>query len=374
VLGTLIRGGPVSRVDLARSTGLTPGGVTRAVQPLVRSGLVAETAARGRGGVGRPAASLDLRAGSELQVGVKVTATELVSVVCDLRCEVLGVVTEPLAGTGPEAVVDQLVQRVRAWQAVHPRVRRVGVAVSGDVDVATGHVGYSPFLGWRQVPLGPLLAGRLALPVVVENDVRALLTGEHVVGEHAGTPSLALVTIGAGVGCALLLEGRVVHGIHGVTGEIGHVLADSAGPVCHCGNVGCVEAIAGEDAILRRMDALGHPGLAVADVVAMARAGDPEAHEVLAAAGRAVGVGLATLANLFGPAVIVLTGEAVAGPDEDFDVMEPSVREAFAARAFGSAADCEVVLRPLTFVDWARGAAACAVADLVAGGTRAAVV
>ncbi|MVA75311.1 ROK family protein [Auraticoccus sp. F435] len=365
VLGTLIREGPTSRMQLARMTGLTPGGITRAISPLVDSGLVRETAARPAGGRGRPATALEVQADRELQVGVKVTATGLVAVLCDLRCRVLAEHHEELRGQDPPTVLEQVAELVRRWCREHPRVRRAGLSLSGDVDPSTGQVGYSPFLGWRDLPVGRLLAGMVDVPVVVENDVRALLTGEHMAGTGAGAHSLAMVTIGAGIGCALLLEGRVVHGSHGVLGEIGHVLADSAGPRCHCGNVGCVEALAGEAAVLEQMAGRGHPGLTVPEVVAMARAGSADAREVLAGAGRAIGIGLATLANLFGPAVIVLTGEAVGGPDGDYDVMAPSVREEFARRAFGSAADCELVLRPLTFTDWARGAAACAVAALL---------
>ncbi|MEO6412526.1 MAG: ROK family transcriptional regulator [Pedococcus sp.] len=364
-LRTLLVRGSSSRIGLARATGLTPGGVTRAVQPLIKRGLVTEDATLAGVGRGRPAQSLSVVADRELQVGVKVTASELISVVCDLRCNVLAQRTEPLRNQAPEAVSHHLAAVIAAWRESFPAIVRVGVAISGDVDSHRGQVGYSPFLGWRDVPLGHLVAARTGLHVVVENDVRALLTGEHLFGARSSAESLAMVTIGAGIGCALLLQGRVVRSSRGVLGEIGHVLADSSGPMCHCGNIGCVEAIAGEAAIVSSLARRGYPNLDIHQVLEMARADHPAAREVLAEAGRAIGIGLATLANLFGPAVIVLTGEAVGGPDGDYEVMEPSIRETFAQRAFGSAADCELVLQPLGLADWARGAAACAVAELV---------
>jgi predicted NBD/HSP70 family sugar kinase len=364
-LRTLLVRGSSSRIGLARATGLTPGGVTRAVQPLIQRGLVTEDATLAGVGRGRPAQSLSVVADRELQVGVKVTASELISVVCDLRCNVLAQRTEPLGNQSPEAVSEHLAVVIAAWRESFPAIVRVGVAISGDVDSHGGQVGYSPFLGWRDVPLGRMVAARTGLHVVVENDVRALLTGEHLFGVRSSAESLAMVTIGAGIGGALLLQGRVVRSSRGVLGEIGHVLADSRGPMCHCGNVGCVEAIAGEAAIVSSMARRGHPNVDIHQVLEMARADHPAAREVLAEAGRAIGVGLATLANLFGPAVIVLTGEAVGGPDGDYEVMEPSIRAMFAQRAFGSAADCELVLQPLGLADWARGAAACAVAELV---------
>jgi predicted NBD/HSP70 family sugar kinase len=239
-------------------------------------------------------------------------------------------------------------------------------------------VAYSPFLAWRDVPLGAEVARRTGLATTVENDVRALLTGERWYGVGRGISSLALVTVGTGIGCALLVNGQVVHGSFGVAGEVGHVLVDPEGPLCHCGNRGCVEAIAGSAGILERMAQAGFDGLGIGDVADLARSGQPDAVRVLADAGRAVGTGIATIANLLGAQHIVITGEAIgsspgpgagsgsgSGDEQDYDVMDPHVRSAFEQRAFGSAARSEIELRPLRFVDWARGAAACAVEDFV---------
>src|SRR5690606_12275163 len=151
-------------------------------------------------------------------------------------------------------------------------------------------------------------------------------------------------------------------GHSGVAGGVGHVLVDPDGPPCRCGNRGCVEAIAGSRAILDRVAAAGLPATTLDKVARLARAGQPEAERVLAEAGRAVGTGIATVANLLGPEHVLITGEAVG---TDYDVMEPHVREAFERHAFGSAARTALELRPLRFVDWARGAAACAVEDFV---------
>jgi predicted NBD/HSP70 family sugar kinase len=140
------------------------------------------------------------------------------------------------------------------------------------------------------------------------------------------------------------------------------VLVDPDGPLCHCGNRGCVEAVAGSAGILERMAQAGFPGLGIGDVAELARSGQPDAVRVLAEAGGAVGTGIATIANLLGAQHIVITGEAIGS---DYDVMDPHVRAAFEERAFGSAARSAIELRPLRFVDWARGAAACAVEDFV---------
>ncbi|GAA2241099.1 ROK family protein [Promicromonospora sukumoe] len=374
VFQQLVRSGDASRTALARDTGLTPGAITRAVRPLLEAGLLLETGDRAStdGALGRPATMVTVQAGAHQVIGVKVTADELFGVVCDLRCRVLDEATVPVGGHGPEAITDLIVGLVDRLRTGRPEVGSVGLAVSGDVDAATGHVGYSPFLGWRDVPLGTEVARRTGLATTVENDVRALLTGERWYGVGRGISSLALVTVGTGIGCALLVNGQVVHGGFGVAGEVGHVLVDPEGPLCHCGNRGCVEAIAGSAGILERMGQAGFKGLGIGDVAELARSGQPDAVRVLAEAGRAVGTGIATIANLVGAEHIVITGEAIgsspsdtADDEQDYDVMDPHVRSAFEQRAFGSAARAAIELRPLRFVDWARGAAACAVEDFV---------
>ncbi|WP_108493788.1 ROK family protein [Promicromonospora sp. AC04] len=381
VFQQLVMTGDASRTALARDTGLTPGAITRAVRPLLEVGLLHETGDRApaEGTLGRPATVVTVQAEAHLVIGVKVTADELFGVLCDLRCRVLDEVTVPVRDHRPEAIVEQITDLVAGLRAGHPEVGSIGLAVSGDVDAASGHVAYSPFLTWRDVPLGEQVAERTGLATTVENDVRALLTGERWYGVGRGLSSLALVTVGTGIGCALLVNGQVVHGSFGVAGEVGHVLVDPDGPLCHCGNRGCVEAIAGTAGILERMAQAGFGGLGIGDVADLARSGQPDAVRVLADAGRAVGTGIATIANLLGAQHIVITGEAIgsspapddrgegrpAGDERDYDVMDPHVRRAFEQRAFGSAASAAIELRPLRFVDWARGAAACAVEDFV---------
>ncbi|MCP2267468.1 ROK family protein [Promicromonospora thailandica] len=364
VFQRLVMSGDASRTALANDTGLTPGAITRAVRPLLEAGLLDETGDRAssEGALGRPATMVTVRARAHQVVGVKITADQMFGVVADLRCQVLDELTLPVTDLRPDAVVAQVAELVDHLRAGRPEVGGVGLAVSGDVDAATGHVAYSPFLGWRDLPLGELVARRTGLPTTVENDVRALLTGERWYGVGRGLSSLALVTVGTGIGCALLVNGQVVHGSFGVAGEVGHVLVDPDGPLCHCGNRGCVEAIAGSAAILDGVAAAGLDAGSVGEVAELARSGQADAVRVLADAGSAIGTGIATIANLLGAQHILITGEAIGS---DYDVMDPHVREAFEERAFGSAARSAIELRPLRFVDWARGAAACAVEDFV---------
>jgi predicted NBD/HSP70 family sugar kinase len=193
-------------------------------------------------------------------------------------------------------------------------------------------------------------------------------TAEHWFGEGAGAERDQREGVGAGIGCGLVVNGRPVSGARGLAGEIGHLCVDAAGPRCHCGSRGCVEAIAGAAPIVAAVRAAtGRDGLTIDDAYDLARGGDRAAAAVLARAGEAVGLALAAVANLVGPARIVVSGEGLAG----YDLLEPHIRAAFERQAFGAAADCPLVIRPLPFEQWARGAAAVSIQSrLVPVGTR----
>ncbi|MCO8273699.1 ROK family protein [Actinoplanes sp. TRM 88003] len=365
--------GPLSRVGLARRLDLSSAAVTKGARPLIEMGYLEELAATERSGpgAGRPASPLTIRADREFFVGVKITRDELIGVVCDLRAQVRTAVHRRLSETDVDHVLRQIAEitteLLDGSGDYRSRTRRLGLAISGDVDLATGRVRYSPFLQWHDVPLRELAEQATGLTVTVENDVKALTTAEHWFGEGVGADSFALVTVGAGIGCGLVVGGRLVSGSFGVAGEIGHISVDVKGIACHCGSRGCVEAIAGADAIVRQArEATDRPELTFDDAVALARAGDPGVSAVFARAGDAIGSGIAAVANLVGPSRIVVSGEGLSA----YDLFEPHIRAGFQRQAFGAAADCPLSIRPLPFEEWARGAATVSIKALVASWRR----
>jgi predicted NBD/HSP70 family sugar kinase len=368
VFTTVLTEGPLSRVTLARRLGLSSAAVTKAARPLIDTGYLHELAATERSGpgAGRPASPLDIRVDREFFIGVKITADELIGVVCDLRADVRTALHRPLPARDVDTVLAELGRLVGdlldSPGDFRSRTRRLGLAVSGDVDRSTGLVRYSPFLQWHDVALRERAAAATGLAVTVENDVKALTAAEHWFGEGVGADSFALVTVGTGIGCGLVVHGRLVSGSHGVAGEIGHLTVDATGPECHCGGRGCVEAIAGTDAIVRQSrDASGRPGLTIDEAVSLARSGDPAVGAVFARAGTAIGSGIAAVANLVGPERIVVSGEGLAA----YDLFEAHIRAGFQRQAFGAAADCPLSIRWLPFEEWARGAAAVSIQSLV---------
>jgi predicted NBD/HSP70 family sugar kinase len=367
VFTTVLTQGPVSRVDVSRRTGLSSAAVTKATRPFIDAGYLEELGAGGRAGLGagRPANPLAIRADREFFIGVKITGGELFGVLTDLRAQVRTSRHQTLRGPDVPTVLAALRQLVADLLAESPeyaqRTHCVGIAIAGDVDPHIGLVRYSPFLGWRDVTLAELVRLSTGLTATIENDVRALTVAERWFGEGVGASSFAVVTVGTGIGCGLVVGGNVLAGAHGVAGELGHVPVAADGPPCHCGGRGCLEALASTSSIVDAVRTVtGAPGVAIEDAVARARSGDPAVLAVFARAGHAIGLGLAVVANLFGPERIIVSGEGVAA----YDLFDESIRAAFAAQAFGAAGRATLTIRPLPFEEWARGAAAVAIQTL----------
>jgi len=369
VFQTLLAQGPLTRAEVGRRTGLSAGAVTKVATPLLADGWITELGRpAGERVNGRPATLVAVRPERARFAGVKVTGDELIGCLADLTAQPLATRRADL-GTRDVGTVVQAIARLvaelcaEAGSTEHGPVHSIGVTISGDVDGHTGTVQYSPFLNWRRVPLAQLVEAATGTPTVIENDVRALTVAEQWFGAGAGLSSFALVTVGAGIGAGLSVGGRVVSGAHGVAGEVGHLPVGGSDRICTCGNTGCVEAVASTPAITEQArQAAGDPGLTTEEAVRLAHAGHAEVRAVFSRAGHALGLALASVANLIGPERIIISGEGVAS----YDLFADQIRQTFAARAFGAAADCDIVVRPLPFEAWARGGAAVAAQRLFA--------
>jgi glucokinase len=245
----------------------------------------------------------------------------------------------------PEAVVETIVEAVQeAREAAHAEVLAVGVGVPCLIEPGTGVVMACNHFGLVDVPLRDLLAERLGLPVVVDNDATAALVAEWRYGAGRGTRNVLILTIGTGVGGGMVVDGRIVRGASGAAGELGHIVIDETGPPCpgNCPNHGCLEAFVSGPALARegrgRAEAEPDSGLGRALaagrevtgplVTELAHDGDEAARAAVAVLGRHLGVGMTSLVNVFNPEVIVVGGGAMAAGDL---LLEPA-REEMRAR------------------------------------------
>lgn len=365
VVSTLITEGAMSRAEVSRRTGLTSAAVTKVVTPLAEAGYVQEMGPSGSGAMGRPANLVEVRGDAAYFVGVKVTEDEILGVLVDLAGQICGHARRSLDSQDVEtavSLIESLVVELRELAAHPDRLRRVAIGISGDVDRESGLVAYSPFLRWHGVRLAQQVQARVGSPTLVDNDVRALAVGEHWFGAGAGKTSFAVVTIGAGIGCALSIRGSILSGAHGVSGELGHVPIAGDRP-CYCGGSGCLETIASTASILRDVsEAVGQPISDLAIAVEVAER-DDRAASVFVRAGHALGLGIASVVNLFGPQCVVLTGEGLVA----LELIREPMRNSFVTQAYGQAIHSELIVRPLTFEAWAHGAATMAIQAFIRG-------
>jgi predicted NBD/HSP70 family sugar kinase len=345
--------GPQSRAQLARRMGLSPATLTRVVKPLLGMGVLVETDAVRTPGRGRSSLPLDVVADAHRFVGVKLTAESIYAVATDLRARVLDseTVAEPSLDV-PAVVraVTEVVARLGA-RAARP-LDAVGITVGGRVD-ARGTVTDSPFLGWQEVPLRHLLSAALGLPVHLDNDVAGLTRAQQWFGHGREHPSFALLTVGAGVGYGLVLDGRLVP-----TGArpLSHLLLDPHGPWCHRGHRGCLTAYVTSSAVTAAVaQGRGRP-VTHQEVLRSAVEGDPLAVRVVDEAARALGRATAVVTAATGVERIVLSGEGVGLAE----VGRPALLAGRAEHAAGRAGP-EPVVRPMGFLEWARGAAVTAI-------------
>jgi predicted NBD/HSP70 family sugar kinase len=189
-------------------------------------------------------------------------------------------------------------------------VRGIGIGVPGPVEFNSGRPVSPPIMpGWDDFPIPDWFADRYSAPVLVDNDVNIMARGEHRM-HWAAIEHLLLVKVGTGIGCGIVADGHIHRGARGAAGDIGHIRATSNEDViCRCGNVGCLEAVAGGQALAERLAAAGAEAANSRDVVRLVRGGHPGAIRMVREAGRTLGEVLAGTVNFFNPAVIVIGGD-----------------------------------------------------------------
>jgi glucokinase-like ROK family protein len=323
LLGLLRDEGAMSRVALGERLGLPRAKLAAELVRLVDVGLVQ---------IGGPAASRGGRRSTlvhladDLRVlGVDVGATSVTVAVTDGRCEVLESRSEVCdVRDGPAQVLGRVVELADTVYAKAPgRLIGAGIGLPGPVSFRDGMPVAPPIMpGWDRYPVRDELAGRWGCPVTVDNDVNVMALGERHAGVARSLEDLIFVKVGTGIGCGIVLGGRVYRGVAGTAGDIGHIRLDDYGPACACGEVGCLEAYFGGAALARDATTLARSGRSVAlaaalrdkgvltaeDVGAAAAAGDFAAANLVREGGRRLGHAVASLVSFLNPGMVVIGG------------------------------------------------------------------
>ena len=361
IVRDLVIHGPRSRAELAERLRLSPGSLTRLTKPLLDAGLLTEMAAV-TGGQGRPSTPLDLVPAAVCFVGVKLTGGEVFAVLTDLRAEVLATRRARLTSQAPEAVCGVVVGLVEELVAHRAGPVRVGVTFGGR-SPDRAHA-FAPFLGWQSsVPLAEMVTRATGLPCVLDNDVVALAESHHWFGAGRGRSRFALVTIGAGIGYALVLHDRILRSEEADIGVLGHHVIDRTGPYCSEGHRGCVSGYLLSESVAAAASAALRRLVGYDEALDLAEEGDPAVRCVVDEAGLALGRLLSSVAALSMTTSIILSGEGARLALVAAGAVQSGVSETRPSWADPLDLDVQVV----DFDAWARGAAVIAMQHFVLG-------
>jgi predicted NBD/HSP70 family sugar kinase len=329
VLRAVRTAGALTQAEIARGTGLSAATVSNIVRELREAGTVVVSPTYSGG---RRAQRVELARHAGIAVGVDFGVSHLRVALSDLGDRIVAeeTIAYDVAASAERGMrravwlVETLLAQARVDRS---EVIGVGVGVPGPVDAATGEIDTATIMtGWAGVRPAEELRGRLGMPVHVDNDANLGALGEMVGGAGRGCGHLVYLKLSNGVGAGIVADGRLYRGAGGIAGEIGHITVDAGGPVCRCGNRGCLETLVGGPYLLQMLPrpvGRDEPPPTLLSVIASAMAGDPGCRRILSDAGRALGSGVAILANLFNPRLVILGGElAQAG-----DLLVQSIRQ-----------------------------------------------
>nr|WP_050816516.1 ROK family glucokinase [Brevibacillus laterosporus] len=259
---------------------------------------------------------------------------------------------------GEDAIIGQMTNTIDQLMAEQGFTKEeaygIGIGVPGPVDTDTGFVYEAVNLGIKDTALKAKTEALTGLPTYVENDANAAALGEMWRGAGQGTDNLVAITLGTGIGGGIIIDGKIVHGVKGVGGEIGHVTVNPDGPLCNCGKKGCMERYGSATAIIVGIETAAKEGrsahlakqlaekgsLTAKDAFDAATEGDLAAQEVIDQAAFYTGFGLSHIANLLNPAKIVIGGGVSAAGDALFSL----IRKSFDTYTWKIAADsCEIL-------------------------------
>jgi glucokinase-like ROK family protein len=338
----------ISRTDIADKLGLTRAGVTIIVNDLLDSGILLETNSRSTPS-GRPPVVLELNPEYGFVAAIDMGATHLSVAIGDFSARILQETEQPFRiENGPEkclAEVNQVLDTIVQKCGIQIKdLSAVGVSVPGPVVTDAGMVMSPPIMpGWDRFPIRDTLEKFWKISVTINNDADLGALGEWAYGAGRGEKNLAFIKVGSGIGAGLIIDRQIYVGSSGSAGEIGHLTIDKNGPLCTCGNYGCLEAFASGNAIEIQarelvesgkrtlLTAAGQQRLSVNDVADAARRGDLAAQEIIKRSGTFIGIAIAGLINLINPSTVIIgggvaqLGDLLTGPIRQ-EVRERSLR------------------------------------------------
>ncbi|MGZ5374090.1 MAG: ROK family transcriptional regulator [Aeromicrobium sp.] len=315
----------LSQAEIARATELAPATVSGIVKTLSAAGFL-----ESERGAGRRGAMVKIARSAGLVAGVDFGHSHLQIALGDLAGNVLGAISRPLKNDHDHAeglaLAAELLDNLLAGQgAEHPDLRAVGMGLPAPISDGGTIDSGSILPGWVGVDAAKVARARFGVPTLVDNDANLGALAEHALGVGVGSTSMAYLKVSSGVGCGLILGGKVFRGGLGTAGEIGHLTMDDLGPLCRCGSRGCLEAYVGADALIAQF-AARQPDITMTELIGLALDGDTGARRLIEDSAQYLGRAAAILANVLGLELIVIGGDLSAAGDLLFDGIRNGIR------------------------------------------------
>ncbi|MBL0344889.1 ROK family protein [Candidatus Villigracilis affinis] len=326
--------------------GLTRAAVTLIVNDLIENEVIFEAESRAIPS-GRPPVVLEINPKRGLVAAVDMGATHMNIAIADFSAKIIAEKSLPLdIRKGPQICMPEVSRSLKELLAENgisqSQLMAVGIGVPGPVITDAGMVVSPPIMpGWDGYPIRKTLEQELGCAISLNNDAELGALGEWAYGAGRGEKNLAFIKVGSGIGAGLIINQQIYGGTTGSAGEIGHITIDENGPLCTCGNHGCLEAFAGGHAIALQAKKLVESGkrtllssipmenLTAQEVAKAARRGDLPAQDIIMRAGTFIGIAIAGLVNLFNPGAVIIGG----GVAQSGDLLTTSIRQAVGERS-----------------------------------------
>lgn len=324
--------GPISRSEIAEITGLVPATVSNIVKEFIHMNLVKE-AARGVSNGGRKPILLEINPLGAYVMGLEWGISEIKGVLLNLNSETVMSKCVEVNNFEPENFVqatEEMINEFFSHLSNAQKVLGIGIGLHGLVDVKEGISLYAPHFHWENINIKQILSERLDLPIFLDNDVRVMAMGEKWSGPNREIENFIFINSGLGIGSAIVIKNELLYGRDSAAGEFGHMTIVEDGPVCSCGNNGCLESLVSINRLVSEYD----PAYSSIksyynlqrkweEMVEKAHSGDQKALQIINNAGEYLGTGISNLVNLINPQAIVIGGELIKARD----IILPTIRE-----------------------------------------------
>lgn len=328
ILEIIRKQGPISRSEIAELTKLTPATISNISKELLKVEFIIETRL-GESTGGRPPVMLELNPEAAFVIGINLSPGNIEGVITNIEGRILRKTVVKLGKVGETTVVNNLKdiirEIIRDVAVPKDKIIGIGMAVHGIVNSLTGISEYAPFYNWRNLPLKDIIENEFDIPVLIDNDVNAMAMGESWFGIAKSIPNFVMIFVGNGVGSGIVIQNLTYYGVSYSAGEIGHIVVENDGPLCSCGNHGCLESLIADMNMLDKYKQLVKDGkiqeekdfetLTISDVYIKAKEGNEYVIEMVEEAGKYLGIAISNIITILNPTMVVVAGEITRASD-----------------------------------------------------------